>query len=82
MLIKSMSECVDAQEVNRLRAALAMFVADVFASVPRKDRTRTEGRPGAAKDAAPVRSRFLVFDPDPMAPHRNGQREDSRKIVL
>jgi hypothetical protein len=28
---------VDAREVNRLRAALAMFVADVFASVPRKD---------------------------------------------
>ncbi|MGW2788153.1 hypothetical protein ACWC3X_44590, partial [Streptomyces populi] len=29
--------CVDAHEVNRLRAVLAMFVADVFASVPRKD---------------------------------------------
>jgi hypothetical protein len=28
---------VDAREVNRLQAALAMFVADVFASVPRKD---------------------------------------------
>jgi SRSO17 transposase len=28
---------VDAREVNRLRAALAMFVADVFASAPRKD---------------------------------------------
>jgi SRSO17 transposase len=28
---------VDAHEVNRLRAALAMFVADVFASVPRTD---------------------------------------------
>src|SRR5207237_2048794 len=28
---------VDAHEVNRLQAALAMFVADVFASVPRTD---------------------------------------------
>ncbi len=28
---------VDAHEVSRLRAALAMFVADVFASVPRRD---------------------------------------------
>jgi SRSO17 transposase len=28
---------VDAHEVNRIRAALALFVADVFASVPRKD---------------------------------------------
>src|SRR3954471_4442191 len=29
--------CVDAHEVNRVRAALAFYVADVFASVPRKD---------------------------------------------
>jgi SRSO17 transposase len=28
---------VDAHEVNRVRATLALFVADVFASVPRKD---------------------------------------------
>jgi SRSO17 transposase len=28
---------VDAHEVNRVRAMLALFVADVFASVPRKD---------------------------------------------
>ena len=28
---------MDAHEVNRVRAALALFVADVFASVPRKD---------------------------------------------
>lgn len=28
---------VDAHEVNRVRAELALFVADVFASVPRKD---------------------------------------------
>ncbi|WP_367667073.1 transposase [Streptomyces sp. DG2A-72] len=28
---------MDAHEVNRMRAALAFFVADVFASVPRKD---------------------------------------------
>jgi SRSO17 transposase len=28
---------VDTHEVNRLRAALGLFVADVFASVPRKD---------------------------------------------
>ncbi|MER5397925.1 IS701 family transposase [Streptomyces sp. NPDC002599] len=31
---------MDAYEVSRLRAALAMFVADVFASVPRKDQRR------------------------------------------
>jgi SRSO17 transposase len=28
---------VDAHEVNRFRATLALFVADVFASIPRKD---------------------------------------------
>ncbi|MEU0039643.1 transposase, partial [Streptomyces sp. NPDC006333] len=28
---------MDAYELSRLRAALAMFVADVFASVPRRD---------------------------------------------
>ncbi|MEU1450557.1 transposase, partial [Streptomyces mirabilis] len=28
---------MDAHEVNRARAKLALFVADVFASVPRKD---------------------------------------------
>ncbi|MGX1471611.1 UNVERIFIED_CONTAM: SRSO17 transposase [Streptomyces canus] len=28
---------MDAHEVNRVRAELAFFVADVFASVPRKD---------------------------------------------
>ncbi len=31
------AEGVDAHEVNRARAKLALFVADVFASVPRKD---------------------------------------------
>jgi hypothetical protein len=35
---------VDAHEVNRARAKLALFVADVFASVPRKDqRAKSEG---------------------------------------
>ncbi|WP_199923306.1 transposase, partial [Streptomyces sp. NRRL S-813] len=28
---------MDAHEVNRVRATLALFVAEVFASVPRKD---------------------------------------------
>ncbi|MFJ9761016.1 transposase [Streptomyces sp. NPDC101149] len=28
---------MDSQEVNRVRAKLALYVADVFASVPRKD---------------------------------------------
>ncbi|MFE2738768.1 IS701 family transposase, partial [Streptomyces sp. NPDC059349] len=28
---------MDTHEVNRARAKLALFVADVFASVPRKD---------------------------------------------
>ncbi|MGK3109812.1 transposase, partial [Streptomyces sp. WAC05858] len=28
---------MDAHEVNRVRASLVLFVADVFASIPRKD---------------------------------------------
>lgn len=35
--------CVDAHEVNRARAKLALFVADVFASVPRKDQRAKSG---------------------------------------
>jgi hypothetical protein len=36
-LVQGNGEGVDAHEVNRVRATLALFVADVFASVQRKD---------------------------------------------
>ncbi|MYU14223.1 hypothetical protein GTZ78_26950, partial [Streptomyces sp. SID8361] len=72
---------MDAHEVNRVRAKLALYVSDVFASVPRKDQ-RAKGDcylRGLMLDGRRKSIQAMAALP-PRAPPRQGpQRADPRR---